>query len=78
MAWSDVVCVAVPFPGRGAWTGAIIDSILSMPLWAAVFANFFGIVLAGLLVNLLVNIGLKYAIITGIILFIHVEHPSEP
>lgn len=62
--------VAVPFPGTGAWTGAIIASVLDMPFWSAVSANFVGVVLAGLLVNLLVNLGLKYAIITGIILFI--------
>lgn len=62
--------VAVPFPGTGAWTGAIIASILDMPFWPAVSANFVGVVLAGLLVNLLVNLGLKYAIVTGIILFV--------
>lgn len=62
--------VAVPFPGTGAWTGAIIASILDMPFWPAVSANFVGVVLAGLLVNLLVNLGLKYAIVTGVILFI--------
>lgn len=62
--------VAVPFPGTGAWTGAIIASILDMPFWQAVSANFVGVVLAGLLVNLLVNLGLKYAIVTGITLFI--------
>lgn len=61
--------VAVPFPGTGAWSGAIIASILDMPFWSAVSANFFGVVFAGLLVNLLVNLGLKYAVITGIILF---------
>lgn len=61
--------VAVPFPGTGAWTGAIIASILDMAFWPAVTANFVGVVLAGLLVNLLVNLGLKYAIVTGIILF---------
>ena len=61
--------VAVPFPGTGAWTGAFIASILDMPFWPAVSANFVGVVLAGLLVNLLVNLGLKYAIITGVILF---------
>ncbi|KAJ4840237.1 hypothetical protein Tsubulata_033896 [Turnera subulata] len=61
--------VAVPFPGTGAWTGAIIAAILDMPFWPALSANFFGVVLAGLLVNLLVNVGLKYAIITGVILF---------
>lgn len=61
--------VAVPFPGTGAWTGAIIASVLDMPFWSAVTANFFGVVLAGLLVNLLVNLGLKYAVVTGIALF---------
>ncbi|OIW10508.1 hypothetical protein TanjilG_15880 [Lupinus angustifolius] len=61
--------VAVPFPGTGAWTGAIVASILDMPFWSAVSANFVGVVFAGLLVNLLVNLGMKYAIITGIILF---------
>ncbi|KAG6398832.1 hypothetical protein SASPL_140303 [Salvia splendens] len=60
--------VAVPFPGTG--TGAIIASVLDMPFWPAVTANFVGVVLAGLLVNLLVNLGLKYAIATGIVLFI--------
>lgn len=61
--------VAVPFPGTGAWTGAIIASVLEMPFWSAVSANFFGVLLAGLLVNLLVNLGLKYAVVTGVILF---------
>lgn len=61
--------VAVPFPGTGAWTGAIVASILDMPFWSAVSANFVGVVFAGLLVNLLVNLGLKYAIVTGIFLF---------
>uniref|UniRef100_A0A1J3D9D9 Small multi-drug export protein n=1 Tax=Noccaea caerulescens TaxID=107243 RepID=A0A1J3D9D9_NOCCA len=61
--------VAVPFPGTGAWTGAIIASILDMPYWSAVTSNFCGVVLAGLLVNLLVNLGLKEAIVAGIALF---------
>ncbi|GAV79458.1 Sm_multidrug_ex domain-containing protein [Cephalotus follicularis] len=62
--------VAVPFPGTGAWTGAIIASILDMPFWPAVTANFCGVVLAGLLMNLLVNLGLMYAVVTAMILFL--------
>lgn len=62
--------VAVPFPGTGAWTGAIIASILDIPFWSAISANFCGVVFAGLLVNLLVNLGLKYAILTGVVLFV--------
>ncbi|RRT38033.1 hypothetical protein B296_00038806 [Ensete ventricosum] len=61
--------VAVPFPGTGAWTGAIIASILDMPFWSAFSANFVGVVLAGLLVHLLVNLGLKYAVLTGLVMF---------
>ncbi|KAL0447080.1 UNVERIFIED_CONTAM: hypothetical protein Slati_1835900 [Sesamum latifolium] len=66
--------VAVPFPGTGAWTGAIIASILDMPFWPAVSANFVGVVLAGLLVNLLVNLGLKYAVLTG---YIELDSPAS-
>lgn len=62
--------VAVPFPGTGAWTGAFVASILGMPFWSAVTANLFGVILAGLLVNLLVNLGMKYAIVTGVALFL--------
>ena len=62
--------VAVPFPGTGAWTGAIIASVLGMPFWSGFSANFVGVILAGLLVNLLMNLGLKYAIVTGVFLFL--------
>ncbi|XP_039829060.1 uncharacterized protein LOC120690473 [Panicum virgatum] len=62
--------VAVPFPGTGAWTGAIIASVLTMPFWSGFSANFVGVILAGLLVNLLMNLGLKYAIVTGVFLFL--------
>lgn len=61
--------IAVPFPGTGAWTGAIIASVLDMPFWSAFTANFCGVVLAGVLVNQIVNLGLKYAVVVGIILF---------
>ncbi|CAN8266742.1 unnamed protein product [Cochlearia groenlandica] len=61
--------VAVPFPGTGAWTGAIIATILDMPFWSAVSSNLCGVVLAGLLVNFLVNLGLKEAIVAGAAMF---------
>ncbi|KAL9249643.1 hypothetical protein AKJ16_DCAP04148 [Drosera capensis] len=51
--------VAVPFPGTGAWSGAIIASLLDMPFWSGLSANFFGVVMAGLIVNLLMNLGLN-------------------
>ena len=51
--------VAVPFPGTGAWTGAIVASVLGMLFWSGFTANFVVVILAGLLVNLLMNLGLK-------------------
>ena len=62
--------VAVPFPGTGAWSGAIIAAVLGMEFWSAISANFLGVVFAGLLVNLLVNVGLKLAVATGVVLFL--------
>lgn len=62
--------VAVPFPGTGAWTGAIVASVLDMPFWSAVSANFVGVALAAILVNLLVNLGLKQACVVGLGLFL--------
>lgn len=62
--------VAVPFPGTGAWTGAMVASVLGMPFWDAMSANFLGVVMAGLLVNLVVNVGLKTAALVGIVLFL--------
>uniref|UniRef100_A0A7N0U0Q2 Small multi-drug export protein n=1 Tax=Kalanchoe fedtschenkoi TaxID=63787 RepID=A0A7N0U0Q2_KALFE len=62
--------VAVPFPGTGAWTGAIVASVLDMPFWSALTANFCGVVLAAVLVNLIVNLGLRYAIAVGVVLFL--------
>ncbi|OAE29864.1 hypothetical protein AXG93_773s1020 [Marchantia polymorpha subsp. ruderalis] len=61
--------VAVPFPGTGAWTGAILAAILGMPFWEAMTANFFGVVLAGLLVNIVVTVGGKAALGVGAVLF---------
>jgi uncharacterized membrane protein len=62
--------VAVPFPGTGAWTGAIVASVLGMSFWSAFSANFFGVMIAGVLVNLIMNLGLKYAIGMGFVLFL--------
>ncbi|MCO5569009.1 hypothetical protein L7F22_022715 [Adiantum nelumboides] len=62
--------VAVPFPGTGAWTGAMVASVLGMPFWEAMSANFCGVVMAGLLVNLLVNLGLNYALVVAAGLFL--------
>jgi uncharacterized membrane protein len=61
--------VAVPFPGTGAWTGAFAASILGFTFWDAISANFVGVLLAGVLVNLVVSVGLREALFVGIGLF---------
>lgn len=62
--------VAVPFPGTGAWTGAFAASILGMTFWESMSANFVGVLLAGVLVNLVVSVGVREAIFVGIALFL--------
>ena len=57
--------VAVPFPGTGAWTDAMASSVLGMNFWHAISAKFLGVVMEGFLVNLLVNLGFKYALVVG-------------
>lgn len=45
------VFVAVPAPGTGAWTGAIIASLLKMPLWQSAAAISVGVLIAGVIVT---------------------------
>lgn len=58
------------FSSTGAWTGAFAGSILGMTFWEVVSANFLGVLLAGVLVNLIVSVGIREAVLVGIILFI--------
>lgn len=47
------IFVAVPLPGTGAWTGAMIASLLKMPFWPSVVALVSGVVAAGVIVTIL-------------------------
>ena len=47
--------VALPLPGTGAWTGALIAAILDMRLKRAVPVIFLGVVIAGLIITLLTH-----------------------
>ncbi|CAI7753735.1 unnamed protein product [Closterium sp. NIES-53] len=60
--------VAVPLPGTGAWSGAIGAYILGMPFWEALTANLAGVMLAGVLVNLLVTLPLQQALGLAVLL----------
>ena len=46
------ILVAIPLPGTGAWTGALVAAFLDMRLRSAVPAIFLGVVIAGSLVSL--------------------------
>lgn len=50
--WGLVILVAIPLPGTGAWTGALIAAMLEMRLKHALPAIALGVVIAGILVSL--------------------------
>ena len=52
-AWGLFLLVAIPLPGTGAWTGALIAALLDMRLRRAVPVIFAGVVTAGLIVSLI-------------------------
>ena len=50
--WGLMVLVAIPLPGTGAWTGALVAAMLEMRLKRAFPAIALGVLIAGLLVGL--------------------------
>lgn len=57
--WGLLIFVAIPLPGTGAWTGALIAALLNMRLKKAVPVIFAGVLIAGLLVT-----GLTYGAVS--------------
>ncbi|MDD3165715.1 MAG: small multi-drug export protein [Oscillospiraceae bacterium] len=51
--WGLFVLVAIPLPGTGAWTGALVAAMLDMRLKKAFPAIALGVVAAGIIVALL-------------------------
>ncbi len=49
--WGLMILVAVPLPGTGAWTGALVAAMLDMQLKRAFPAIAVGVVVAGLIVT---------------------------
>lgn len=47
--WGLFVLVAIPLPGTGAWTGALVAAMLEMRLKDALPSIFMGVVAAGLI-----------------------------
>ncbi len=48
--WGLFILVAIPLPGTGAWTGALVAAMMDMRLKKAVPAIFLGVVTAGIVV----------------------------
>ena len=53
--WGLLIFVAIPLPGTGAWTGALIAAVLNMRLKRAVPVIFLGVVIAGCIITLLTH-----------------------
>ena len=51
--WGLFVLVAIPLPGTGAWTGALVAAMLDMRLKRAFPAIFLGVVAAGVIMAVL-------------------------
>lgn len=51
--WGLFIFVAIPLPGTGAWTGALIAAILNMRLKRAVPVILLGVMAAGLIITVL-------------------------
>lgn len=50
-----VMLVAIPLPGTGAWTGALVAAMLDMRLKRAFPAILLGVIIAGLIVTFVFN-----------------------
>ena len=55
-----VILVAIPLPGTGAWTGALVAAFLDMRLRDAVPSIFLGVLIAGIAVS-----GLTHVVVNG-------------
>lgn len=51
--WGLLLFVAVPLPGTGAWTGALVASFLKMKKKTAFFSVLGGVLIAGVIVSLI-------------------------
>ena len=50
--WGLMILVAIPLPGTGAWTGALVAAMLDMQLKRAFPAIAMGVVAAGIIVTI--------------------------
>lgn len=49
--WGLMLFVAIPLPGTGAWTGALVASLIDMKFTKAIFSIFLGVLIAGAIMS---------------------------
>lgn len=49
--WGLVILVAIPLPGTGAWTGALVAAMLEMRIIRALPAIALGVIIAAVIVS---------------------------
>ncbi len=59
--WGLCLFVAIPLPGTGAWTGALVAAMLDMRLKNAIPAIFLGIIIAAIIMGIS-----SYLVATGV------------
>ena len=50
--WGLAIFVGIPLPGTGAWTGALIASLLHMRFWKAFLSILIGIAMATIIMSI--------------------------
>ena len=55
--WGLMIFVGIPLPGTGAWTGALVASLLGIRTWKAMTA-----ILAGVLISAIMMTGVAYGL----------------
>jgi len=51
--WGLLILVAIPLPGTGAWTGALVAAVMGMNLKKSLPAIFFGVIVAAIIVSMI-------------------------
>ncbi|MBS7020743.1 MAG: small multi-drug export protein [Firmicutes bacterium] len=51
--WGLLLFVAIPLPGTGGWTGALVAAMINMDKKKALLATIFGVFIAGLIMMIL-------------------------
>ena len=67
------IFVAIPLPGTGAWTGALIAYLLSMNKWLAFLSISLGVLMAGVLVSFFTSLGFVKGLLLAIVTLLVVD-----